>query len=76
MKSIVDKWWITQFASLLDQMWMLAGNCQGNFKTGQRALSTGNPINGVLADVCNAMGVPVTYFGDPGFGTPWVGLRA
>jgi hypothetical protein len=110
MKSIVDKWCITQFASLLDQMtaipepggtmldnsvvlitnhmqdganhdtqklpWMLAGSCQGYFKTGQSALSAGNPINGVLADVCNAMGVPVTYFGDPGFGKPWVGLRA
>jgi hypothetical protein len=110
MKSIVDKWCITQFATMLDQMvatpepggtmldnsvvlitnhmqdganhdtqklpWMLAGSCQGFFKTGQSALSTGNPINGVLTDVCNAMGVPVTYFGDPGFGKSWAGLRA
>ena len=110
MKSIVDKWCMGQFASLLDRMkavvepggtmldnsvvlitnhmqdganhdtqkvpWILGGSCQGYFKTGQCALSAGNPINGVLADVCNAMGVPVDYFGDSGFGKPWVGLRA
>jgi hypothetical protein len=110
MKSLVDKWCISQFAAMLDQMvatqepggtmldnsvvlitnhmqdgsnhdtqklpWMLAGSGQGYFKTGQSALSTGNPINGVLADVCNAMGVPVAYFGDASFGKPWAGLRA
>jgi hypothetical protein len=110
MKSIVDKWCMTQYAYLIASIkaipepggtmldnsavlitnhmqdgsnhdtqklpWMLAGNCQGYFKTGQTALSTGNPINGVLADVSNAMGVPVTSFGTASFGKPWVGLRA
>lgn len=112
MKSIVDKWCIGQFASLLDRMtaiaepggtmlsnsvvlitnhmedganhdtqklpWMLAGSCQGYFKTGQCAVSTGNPIGGVLAHIYNAMipDVPVTYFGDATYGKPWDGLRA
>jgi hypothetical protein len=58
--------------------WILAGNCQGYFKTGQCALSAGNPIGGALADVYNAVipDAPVTYFGDATHGKPWVGLRA
>jgi hypothetical protein len=112
MKSIVDKFCMGQFASLLARLkavaepggtmlnnsvvlftnhmedgsnhdtqklpWILAGQGQGYFKTGQCALSTGNPIGGVLADAYNAMlpDAPVTYFGDPTYGKPWMGLRA
>jgi hypothetical protein len=56
--------------------WILAGKCGGFFRTGFCAESAGKPLNGVLTDVCNAMGVPVEYFGNPGFGRSWPGLRA
>jgi hypothetical protein len=56
--------------------WILAGQGGGYFKTGQCALSAGNPINGVLADVANSLGVPMSAWGDPGYGKPWSGLRA
>jgi hypothetical protein len=56
--------------------WILAGQAGGYFKTGQCALSTGKPIYGVLADVANAIGVPMPSWGDPSYGKPWPGLRA
>jgi hypothetical protein len=54
--------------------WILAGQCGGVFRTGHCAASAGKPLNGVLADVCNAMRVPVDYYADPEFGEPWDGL--
>lgn len=58
--------------------WILAGQCGGYFKTGQCAQSAGKPLNGVLADVANALGVPMTLnaWGDVAYGRPWDGLRA
>jgi hypothetical protein len=56
--------------------WILAGQGGGYFKTGQCALSAGKPISGVLADVANALGVPMASWGDPSYGKPWDGLRA
>jgi len=56
--------------------WVLAGQGGGYFKTGQCALSAGKPLNGVLADVANALGVPMASWGDPSYGKPWDGLRA
>jgi len=56
--------------------WILAGQGGGYFKTGQCALSAGKPLNGVLADVANALGVPMASWGDPSYGKPWDGLRA
>jgi hypothetical protein len=56
--------------------WILAGQAGGYFKTGQCALSAGKPIYGVLADVANAIGVPMAAWGDPSLGKPWAGLRA
>jgi hypothetical protein len=58
------------------QPWILAGQAGGYFKTGQCALSAGKPLNGVLAEVANALGVPMASWGDPGYGKPWPGLRA
>jgi hypothetical protein len=55
--------------------WLLAGSCGGYFATGQSAASAGKPLNGVLAEICNAMGVPVASFGDPSIGAPMAGLR-
>jgi hypothetical protein len=55
--------------------WILAGQAGGYFKTGQCALSAGKPISGVLADVANAVGVPMASWGDPSYGKPWPGLR-
>src|SRR5439155_26950526 len=56
--------------------WLLAGKCGGYFKTGQVADSAGKPLHGVLAEICNAMDVPVEFFGDRAFGTPMAGLKA
>jgi hypothetical protein len=56
--------------------WILAGQGGGYFKTGQCALSAGKPLNGVLADVANAVGVPMASWGDASYGAPWPGLRA
>src|SRR3954451_17148899 len=55
--------------------WILAGQAGGYFKTGQCALSAGKPLNGVLADVANALGVPMASWGDASYGKPWPGLR-
>jgi hypothetical protein len=56
--------------------WILAGKCQGYFKTGQCLLNTGRAINGVLTEICNAMDVKVDAFGDPALGKPMPELRA
>ena len=56
--------------------WVLAGQGAGYFKTGQCALSAGKPLNGVLADVANAIGVPMVSWGDASYGKPWDGLKA
>ncbi len=46
--------------------WMLAGSCGGAIKTGQYLRgSEGIPVNRLLIDLCQAMEVPVTSFGDP-----------
>jgi hypothetical protein len=55
--------------------WVLAGQGGGYFRTGQCALSAGKPLNGVLADVANAVGVQMASWGDPSYGRPWPGLR-
>jgi hypothetical protein len=55
--------------------WLLAGQAGGYFRTGQCALSAGKPLNGVLADVANAIGVPMASWGDASYGRPWPGLR-
>jgi hypothetical protein len=56
--------------------WMLAGNVNRYFRTGQCAPSAGRPVNGVLYHLCHALGVPVDFFGTPDFGKGWDGLTA
>jgi hypothetical protein len=56
--------------------WILAGQAGGYFKTGQCAQSAGKPLNGVLADVANAIGVPMESWGPATSGKPWDGLKA
>jgi hypothetical protein len=53
--------------------WILAGKCNGFFRTGQSLPSTGKNNTHVLATICNAMGVNLTSFGD---GAPMPELRA
>jgi hypothetical protein len=55
--------------------WILAGQGGGYFRTGQCASSAGKPLNGVLADVANAIGAPMASWGDASYGKPWPGLR-
>jgi hypothetical protein len=55
--------------------WLLAGSAGGYFKTGQCASSAGKPLNGVLAEICNAMGVPTPWFGRQDIGAPMAGLK-
>jgi hypothetical protein len=43
--------------------WILAGKAGGYFKTGQCASSSGRPLTGVLAEICNALGVAAHPFG-------------
>ncbi len=50
--------------------WVLAGKGGGYFATGQCAPSAGKPLNGVMTDICQAMGVPSP------FGATWPGLKA
>ena len=51
--------------------WILAARAgSGGFRTGQCAASAGQPSSGVLAAICQAMGVP------SGFGPPLPGLLA
>jgi Protein of unknown function (DUF1552) len=47
----------------------MAGSCGGYFKTGRSlALPAGTPNNGLLVALCNAMGTPVTTFGEASYG--------
>jgi hypothetical protein len=47
----------------------MAGSCGGYFKTGRSlALPPGTPNNGLLVALCNAMGTPVTTFGEASYG--------
>jgi hypothetical protein len=119
-KQLIDKWFMGQFASLVQQMkavpinggtlldnslllwgnhmqsgdthdpnhvpWMLAGNAGGFFKTGQCVDGgpTMQPVNGVLAAICQAMGVPGSAtsnwtgktFGTAQYGAPYTALHA
>ena len=53
----------------------LAGSCGGYFKTGRSlALPAGTPNNGLLVSLCNAMGYPVTTFGQASYGGAIAGL--
>jgi Protein of unknown function (DUF1552) len=48
---------------------VMAGSCGGYFKTGRSlALPAGTPNNGLLVALCNAMGTPVTTFGQASYG--------
>ena len=48
---------------------VMAGSCGGYFKTGRSlALPAGTPNNGLLVALCNAMGTPVTTFGETKYG--------
>lgn len=48
---------------------VMAGSCGGYFKTGRSlALPAGTPNNGLLIALCNAMGTPVTTFGQTSYG--------
>jgi hypothetical protein len=48
---------------------VMAGSCGGYFKTGRSlALPTGTPNNGLLVALCNAMGTPVSTFGEASYG--------
>lgn len=49
--------------------WVLAGKCGGYFNTGHCPPSAGKPLNGVMSDICLAMGVPAIY------GSPWPGVK-
>jgi hypothetical protein len=46
---------------------LLIGSCGGYFKTGRVVRYTKTPHNRLLATLCNAMDVPVTSYGAPGF---------
>jgi hypothetical protein len=114
-KQLIDKWFMGQFASLVQQMkavpvqggtlldnscvlwgnhmqsgdthdpnavpWLLAGSAGGHIKTGQ-CINANSPINGVLADICIAMGIQGSpnstwtgkTFGTPADGAPLAGL--
>jgi hypothetical protein len=58
--------------------WLLAGSAGGYFKTGVNAsaVCTGKPINGVLAEICNAMGIAKASYGTAEFGQAMAGLKA
>lgn len=56
--------------------WILAGSCGGYFRTGRYLKQNGGqPHNGVLVGLSNAMGVPVQSFGDARYGGELAGLR-
>ncbi len=55
---------------------LMAGSCGGYFKTGRSlALPPGTPNNGLLVALCNAMGAPVSTFGEVGYGGELTVLR-
>jgi len=45
----------------------MIGSCGGYFKTGQAVTYNKTPHNKLLATICNAMDVPVTSYGAPGY---------
>jgi len=48
---------------------VMAGSCGGYFKTGRSlALPAGTPNNALLVALCNAMGTPVSTFGEASYG--------
>ncbi len=57
-----------------DVPWIIGGSCGGYLRTGRLLRWAGGtegqgvPQNGVLAALCNAMGVPVEHYGDPEYG--------
>jgi len=56
--------------------WYMVGSCQGYFQTGRYIRSsTERAHNDLMVSVANAMGVPLTVFGDPSVCTgPLAGL--
>jgi hypothetical protein len=50
-----------------DMPYVLAGSCNGAFKTGRAVEFGGRAHNGLLISLANAMDVPTTTFGDPEF---------
>ena len=55
---------------------VMAGSCGGYFKTGRSlALPAGTPNNGLLVALCNAMGTPVTTFGEKSYGGELTSLK-
>lgn len=61
--------------------WILAGSCGGYFKTGRFLPWPGGktgqsvPQNGVLTALCNAMDVPMDYYGEQDYGGELSSLR-
>jgi hypothetical protein len=49
--------------------WVVAGKGGGYFNTGQCPPSAGKPLNGVMSDICAAMGVASP------FGPTWAGIK-
>lgn len=62
--------------------WLLAGSASGYFRTNQflawpsGTQGTSAPQNGVLAAICNAMDVPVDYYGSADYGGEFSALKA
>ena len=55
---------------------LMAGSCGGYFKTGRSlALPAGTPNNGLLVGLCNAMGTPVSTFGEASYGGELTALK-
>lgn len=55
---------------------VMAGSCGGYFKTGRSlALPAGTPNNGLLVSLCNAMGTPVSTFGETSYGGELTALK-
>ena len=55
---------------------VMAGSCGGYFKTGRSlALPAGTPNNGLLVALCNAMGTPVSTFGETSYGGELTALK-
>ncbi|MES1204807.1 MAG: DUF1552 domain-containing protein [Pseudomonadota bacterium] len=55
---------------------VMAGSCGGYFKTGRSlALPAGTPNNGLLVALCNAMGTPVSTFGEASYGGELTALK-
>jgi hypothetical protein len=50
-----------------DMPWVLAGSARGAFHVGRALDVGGKPHNGLMISLANAMGVPLTAFGDPDF---------